>query len=223
MYTTSSASPKIDLKIVIVGDANAGKTSLYDRYTKAKFDSAYKVTIGADFCFKTIQWEGHEITLQLWDTCGTDRTRNQTKMFYRGAHGAIVLYDRTAAAATEKAESVFNNIMEWKQDVVTKADPLDEPHIPILLVANKCDLQTEDPKVNGISEYQYAHDNGFCGFYAVSAKTSENVEKAFMAIIKQAVEVWKKQNPAGAQAISTSRVLLQTTPTSKGTAGGCDC
>lgn len=90
-------------KIVIIGDSGVGKTNILSRFTKNDFNLGCKPTIGVEFATKTIQVDGKNIKAQIWDTAGQERYRAITTSYYRGAVGALTLYDITK-------ESSFNNI-----------------------------------------------------------------------------------------------------------------
>jgi small GTP-binding protein len=83
-------------KIVLVGDSGVGKTNLLTRFSKNEFSLESKTTIGVEFATKTITTEtGHVIKAQIWDTAGQDRYRAIASSYYKGAAGALVVYDIT--------------------------------------------------------------------------------------------------------------------------------
>lgn len=82
-------------KIVLIGDSGVGKTNLLSRFTKNEFNLESKPTIGVEFATKTINIDGKNIKAQIWDTAGQERYRAITNAYYRGAVGALTLYDIT--------------------------------------------------------------------------------------------------------------------------------
>jgi Ras-related protein Rab-11A len=84
------------LKIVLVGDSGVGKTNLLTRFSKNEFSLESKTTIGVEFATKTITTEsGRVIKAQIWDTAGQDRYRAIASSYYKGAVGALLVYDIT--------------------------------------------------------------------------------------------------------------------------------
>lgn len=119
-------------KILVVGDLGTGKTSILRRFVHNTFTSHYKSTIGVDFALKIIQHESDmTINLQLWDIAGQERFGNITRVYYKGAVGAFVVYDVSRAIT-------FQNVLKWKNDLDTKVQlPKGRGNIPVVLLANK--------------------------------------------------------------------------------------
>jgi len=81
---------------VLVGDSGVGKTNLLTRFSKNEFSLESKTTIGVEFATKTITTEsGRVIKAQIWDTAGQDRYRAIASSYYKGAVGALLVYDIT--------------------------------------------------------------------------------------------------------------------------------
>ena len=94
-------------KIVLVGDSGVGKTNLLTRFSKNEFNLESRATIGVEFATRTITTENNDvIKAQIWDTAGQDRYRAIASSYYRGAMGALLVYDIT------KTKS-FENIDKW--------------------------------------------------------------------------------------------------------------
>ena len=125
----------IYLKVVIVGDGGIGKTAMVLRYTKNTFSEDYKVTIGVQFATQVEEVDGETVKLQIWDTAGEERFSFLMPIYYRGAQGAILVFD------VSRRES-FQNISNWTEELLEHSEK-----IPIALVANKIDLRTksDDP------------------------------------------------------------------------------
>eukprot|EP01126_Amoeba_proteus_P034011 TRINITY_DN3367_c0_g1_i2.p1 TRINITY_DN3367_c0_g1~~TRINITY_DN3367_c0_g1_i2.p1 ORF type:complete len:240 (+),score=32.03 TRINITY_DN3367_c0_g1_i2:85-804(+) len=118
------------IKIILLGDSGVGKTSFVQRYCCDTFSPVYKATIGADFAVKILRYSPTQILkVQIWDIAGSGHFANQTSNYYRGAHGAILLFD---LCDTRSLQSV----RKWKQDLYKKL-PLS---VPLVLVGNKSDL-----------------------------------------------------------------------------------
>lgn len=154
-------------KILIVGDANAGKTSILDQFTNGNFDGAYISTIGIDFNVKTVNIkEGVQIKLQIWDTCGQERFKALTRSYYRNANAIIIVYDITSAKS-------FENAKHWikERELYLDSDVL------CVLVGNKSDLYE-----NRIIQYYEGHklaEEKQLQFFETSAKYDSNIETLF--------------------------------------------
>jgi len=119
-------------KNIVVGDGGCGKTALVVRFSQGYFLEQYKLTIGVEFAVKTISIkDGIKVKLQIWDTGGQERFQYVRPLYYRGAMGAILLFDLT------NRES-FDHIPKWIEEVKSNAG-----EIPMLLVGNKSDLTSE--------------------------------------------------------------------------------
>ncbi|CAE7191532.1 unnamed protein product [Rhizoctonia solani] len=170
------------LKFVIIGDAAVGKSSLLVRLTDQKFLSKPDPTLGVEFGSKLIslQDEGKTVKLQCWDTAGTESFRSITRSYYRGAAGALLVYDVTSRAS-------FEHTRTWLADVREHADP----NLTCILVANKADLCVEEGQeevdtpptsvksgrkqrdVSRAEAEKFAKEEGLL-FIEASAKTGEN-------------------------------------------------
>lgn len=80
-------------KIVLIGDSGVGKSSLLLRFADDKFSETFISTIGVDFRFKTCLINNRRVKFQIWDTAGQERFRTVTSAYYRGADGALIVFD----------------------------------------------------------------------------------------------------------------------------------
>ena len=148
-------------KAIVIGDGGVGKTSILRRYVHEQFDPQYKKTIGVAHAVKRVNIEDREITLTIWDTGGQELFDCIRPQYYRGANGAIIVFDVT------NKES-FDHLDKWFNDLQAQCGK-----IPIILVANKIDLI--EKQVIPLEEGErYALKNDLT-FFATSAKTGENV------------------------------------------------
>uniref|UniRef100_A0A8C5DX16 Ras-related protein Rab n=1 Tax=Gouania willdenowi TaxID=441366 RepID=A0A8C5DX16_GOUWI len=106
--------PELLYKVLLIGELGVGKTSIIKRYVHHIFSQHYRATIGVDFALKVLQWD-HDtvIRLQLWDIAGQERYGNMTRVYYREAVGAMVVFDVTRA-------STFDAVLKWKNDLDSK-------------------------------------------------------------------------------------------------------
>jgi len=160
-------------KIVIVGEPNAGKTSLIRRYVNNEFRIDHVATIGVDFLQKTINWnEDTSVKLLLWDIGGQERFLSSTPIYYRGAQGCVIVFD-----VASKLESSLEGVLKWKADIDSKATE----KIPCILIANKVDL------IENFNPTEYDHfclQNGFESWYPTSVKNNNNVAEPFSELTK---------------------------------------
>lgn len=154
----------LEFKVLLLGHVEVGKTSFMQRYCYGKFCSHYKTTVGVDYGVRTVERRTiYQCTLQLCDISGQERFAQLTRVFYKGATGALILFDLHDASTLERA-------LDWKRDLDEKL-----PGIPALLVGNKCDLDTAVPHADVA---KMCTDGGFRGHINTSAKRDINVDVA---------------------------------------------
>ncbi|XP_057437157.1 ras-related protein RABA5c-like [Lotus japonicus] len=159
-------------KIVLIGDSAVGKSNLLSRFARNEFDSNSKATIGVEFQTQMVEIDGKEVKAQIWDTAGQERFRAVTSAYYRGAVGALVVYDITR-------RGTFENIKRWIEELDTQNDST----IARMLVGNKCDL--ENIREVSIEEGKsFAEAEGLF-FMETSALDSTNVQTAFEIVIRE--------------------------------------
>ena len=175
------SEPDFLLKIVLIGDSGVGKTNLLSRFARDQFNPDSKSTIGVEFATKTLDIEGKTVKAQIWDTAGQERYRAITSAYYRGAIGALLLYDITASLT-------FNSLTRWLQELRENADS----NIVVMLVGNKCDLQ-ELRAVSKDEGVGFAQSENLL-FIETSARDATNVQESFTTLITEIVHRLSKQN-----------------------------
>ena len=154
-------------KVLIVGDANAGKTSILDQFTNNNFDGTYISTIGIDFNVKSVTVDDNKtIKLQIWDTCGQERFKALTRSYYRNADAVIIVYDITSPKS-------FDNAKQW----IRETELFMDSDVLIVLVGNKSDLY-ETRKVQYYDGHKLAQEKHL-QFFETSAKYDNNIETLF--------------------------------------------
>ncbi|CAB4273173.1 unnamed protein product [Prunus armeniaca] len=167
-------------KLVLIGDSGVGKSNLLSRFTRNEFNLESKSTIGVEFATKTMNVDGKTIKAQIWDTAGQERYRAITSAYYRGAVGALLVYDVTRGAT-------FENVARWLKELRDHTDP----NIVVMLIGNKSDLRhlvavsKEDGKSFAERESLY--------FMETSALEATNVESAFTEVLTQIYRVVSKR------------------------------
>jgi len=162
-------------KVLVIGDSGVGKSCLLLRFADDTYRESFISTIGVDFKIRTIDLDSKTIKLQIWDTAGQERFRTITTSYYRGAQGIIVVYDTTDLQS-------FKNVKQWLQEI----DKYATEQVKILLVGNKSDLSTK--RAVSYEEGKEFADSLGLSFIETSAKSSSNVEKAFIHMTSQIKE-----------------------------------
>lgn len=99
MTTKKKDDSDIQLKLVLVGDSGVGKSNIISKFTKNEFNLESKTTIGVEFAAKTVSVDQKSVKVQIWDTAGQERYRSMASAYYRGAVGALLVYDITRASS----------------------------------------------------------------------------------------------------------------------------
>lgn len=165
------------IKVIIIGEPGVGKTSLVKKFVSGQFSRDYRASIGTNIFIKKLDLDSDKsISMQIWDIAGQERWINMRHIYYRGAHGALIVGDLTR-------KNTFIQIEQfWNPDLLRYCK-----NIPIILLANKNDLDTE------------IHEKGIMNIgnkieakkvLYTSAKNGENVEKSFQLISGYALKVF---------------------------------
>ncbi|KAJ3693187.1 hypothetical protein LUZ60_008667 [Juncus effusus] len=168
-------------KVVMVGDSAVGKSQLLARFVRNEFSLESKATIGVEFQTKTLMIDHKNVKAQIWDTAGQERYRAVTSAYYRGAVGAMLVYDISNPHS-------FSHIPHWLAELRSNADK----NITIILIGNKSDLnslrgvQTEDAKRFAVEENLF--------FMETSALETTNVESAFLTVVSEIYRVVSKKS-----------------------------
>ncbi|KAF2533822.1 hypothetical protein F2Q70_00032082 [Brassica cretica] len=174
---------KIDyvFKVVLIGDSAVGKSQLLARFSRNEFSIESKATIGVEFQTRTLTIDNKTIKAQIWDTAGQERYRAVTSAYYRGAVGAMLVYDIT------KRQS-FDHVARWLEELRGHADK----NIVIMLVGNKTDLGTLRAVPTEDAKEFAQRENLF--FMETSALDSINVEPSFLTILTEIYRIVSKKN-----------------------------
>ncbi|KAK4784198.1 hypothetical protein SAY86_018566 [Trapa natans] len=174
-------------KIVLVGDSGVGKSNILSRFTRNEFCLDSKSTIGVEFATRTLQVEGKTVKAQIWDTAGQERYRAITSAYYRGAVGALLVYDITKW-------QTFENVQRWLRELRDNADS----NIVVLMAGNKSDL--DHLRAVGEQDGHALAEKEGLSFLETSALDATNIERAFQTILAEIYHIVSKKALATKQA-----------------------
>jgi len=167
-------SPIESLKIVLLGEAGVGKTSIISQFVEQLFQEDIQSSAGGTFSSKTCIYGNNQILkLEIWDTAGQERYRALTTMFYKEANAAVLVYDITRKESYEQIQEYWSNQLK-------ESAPSD---IILMLCANKSDLINQE-KVDEGEARKYATELGAM-FCSTSAKNDYGITDLFLQIAKK--------------------------------------
>ncbi|KAG6832475.1 hypothetical protein H0H92_001521 [Tricholoma furcatifolium] len=137
---SGSVDKSVQVKLVLLGEAAVGKSSVVLRFVSNEFQANKEPTIGAAFLTQKCRLEDRVLRYEIWDTAGQERFHSLAPMYYRNAQAAVVVYDITKASSLEKAKS-------WVKELQRQANP----NIVIALAGNKLDLVQPSASSSGAS------------------------------------------------------------------------
>ena len=167
-----SLKEEFKFKVVIVGDSSVGKTNLVKRFMNNTFIKDSKATVGVEFMSKTFIVNKKVFKVELWDTAGQERYKAITAAYYKGAKGAMIVYDVTS-------KSTFDNVDKWCNELRMKGSN----NINIIMIGNKTDL-----KDNIVINSDMSQEKGKflqIPVMETSALDSSNVKEAFYLLIQE--------------------------------------
>ena len=173
---------RTDIKIVVLGSSGTGKTSFCNLWINNTFSEEYKATVMSEFSFKMYNYKGNYYKVQVWDLAGQDKNIYTSKVFTKGAHGCLILYD------TQDKKS-FENTIKWKKTVDDNTTFIDGTPLPIVLVQNKIDL-VEAEALEGDEEElkKFVDENKFLTFTRTSCKNNQNVNETMDFLLANIID-----------------------------------
>ena len=176
------------LKVVIVGDSGVGKSNLIKRFTTNEFNEHSKATVGVEFLSRYYKINDKIFKIEMWDTAGQERYKSITAAYYKGAKGALIVYDTTSAKS-------FENVDKWLGEIKEKAGK----DIKLIIIGNKIDLK--DKKVITTEQALTRAKELDIPLMETSAKDATNVKEAFHDLLKEmycelskTLQIVEKQN-----------------------------
>ncbi|KAL0055635.1 hypothetical protein WJX82_002659 [Trebouxia sp. C0006] len=162
-----------EIKVLVVGNGNVGKSSMIKRLCKGEFTDEYKKTIGVDFLEKRqyVESVGEDVKLMVWDTAGQEEFDSITRTYYRGACAAVLVFSTTDQVS-------FQAITRWKDKIEAESGP-----IPMALVQNKVDLMDQAEVTS--EEAEALTRQLKLRFYRSCVKDNLNVSEVFSYLAEQ--------------------------------------
>ena len=164
----------IEVKLLLCGNSGVGKTSIFKRYYENKFEGNYTTSIGIDFQTKEIKYNDKLYSVHLIDTAGEERFRSITSSYFRMAEYYLLVFDLTNK----------NSLMALSSWIESLKEHIEKPKYIIL--GNKSDLEKNvipDEEINEVLNDKVNLKINDENFLKVSAKTGENINKAFEYIL----------------------------------------
>lgn len=190
MDTDEAKNTKNELKIIVIGNSNTGKTSFVNKWTKGTFTDFYKATIVSEFSYKIFQYKEKFYKIELWDLAGQDQNICITKIFSKNAQGSIVLCDITN-------KDSLTDTLKWKQSVDESTRFVDGGLLPSVLVQNKIDLVEEDVVKDDEEIKKFAEENKFVNFFRTSAKMGIGIDECMEFLITHIIDKIEKCTQEG--------------------------
>ena len=210
------SKPVTSIKLVLLGEAAVGKSSIVLRFVSDDFSENKEPTIGAAFLTQRVNINDHTVKFEIWDTAGQERFASLAPMYYRNAQAALVVYDVTKPQSFIKAR-------HWVKELHEQASK----NIIIALVGNKVDVveeNEEERKVAREEAEKLAEEEGLL-FFETSAKTGANINEVFLGIgEKIPLKGPEEENQGnGLNVTDGQRVNLENPGNADGPAGACSC
>ena len=159
------------IRLMLIGNSNAGKTSIIRRFCKNKFMNSFISSIGIDFETKYIKIDDKTINLQIWDTAGQERYKVISKNYFNQSDGFVIVYDITDRKS-------FDDIVSWIEQIKESGGE----HTKNIIVGNKLDLE-KSRKVDKEEGEKLAENYDYL-FIEASAQSGKNIDKVFNILAK---------------------------------------
>ncbi len=166
------------LKIILTGAAAVGKTELVQRFIKNRFAANYKLTVGVDILTKDVEFRSGEIaTLSIWDIGGQQRFEFIRSTFYKGAAGAMLVFDLTR-------EQTYVETRKWLSEIKQSAGE----NIPFVLIGNNVDLVEDVGVVIDREEARRFAESEGSIYIETSSKTGKHVDESFTELTRRIID-----------------------------------
>ncbi|XP_027857850.1 ras-related protein rab7 [Xiphophorus couchianus] len=172
----------VTLKTILIGNSGVGKSSVMSRYVDNRFTNMYRATIGTDFFSKAVRINGNTVTLQIWDTAGTERFQSLGTPLYRGSQCCMLVFDVTSSTS-------FSALEMWRKEFLVQGEPQDPEDFPFVVLGNKTDLSNRE--VSRRKAMRWCEEIG-AEYFEGSAKEDLDMEKPFLRAAELGLQQYKK-------------------------------
>ncbi|XP_051865091.1 ras-related protein rab7-like [Pristis pectinata] len=169
-----STRKRNQLKMILLGNSGVGKSSLMNQFVNKRYTNLYRATIGADFLTRDLTVDDNLVTVQVWDTAGTERFQSLGSILYRNTDCCLLVYDVTSADS-------FRALEGWRQEFVLQGSPRDPDTFPFLVLGNKTDLDNREVSRKLAEDWCRTHK---MEHFETSAKEARNVEEVFRSGVR---------------------------------------
>jgi Ras-related protein Rab-1A len=184
-------------KIIVIGNYQAGKTSLVEKYVNDNFNANQRTTIGVDFRVKYLEYDNKLIKSYIWDTAGQERFMTIVSSYYRTINGAVLEFDLNDADS-------FIALNAWMRELENNKSSTD---VNVILVGNKCDIEKDEVTDEDILEFMKESVYPI-SYIKTSAKTGHNVSKVFETLVQNMYD-FNKLNKKQEKEIGTLQLEQQ--------------
>ncbi|MHA1303395.1 MAG: GTP-binding protein [Candidatus Heimdallarchaeaceae archaeon] len=173
------------VKIVLLGDYAAGKTTLKRSFMGLHLDELYMTTLGVDLASYHFVDSEFDLKYQIWDLGGQPEFKTIRIHQYAGTEGGLLVFDKGRP-------ETFDHLTDWLDELSEAIKKV----IPILLIGNKSDLVSEEKNFEYnkraqvfIEEKQHLYPKiDLCGYFSTCAISGHNVRSAFLALGKEIIK-----------------------------------
>eukprot|EP01100_Stratorugosa_tubuloviscum_P003733 TRINITY_DN18_c1_g1_i1.p1 TRINITY_DN18_c1_g1~~TRINITY_DN18_c1_g1_i1.p1 ORF type:complete len:209 (+),score=98.40 TRINITY_DN18_c1_g1_i1:98-724(+) len=171
----------LNFKIVLLGEGCVGKTSVVQRYCQNQFNDKHVTTLQASFLTKRLNLDSKQVQLSIWDTAGQERFHALGPIYYRDAHGALLVYDITDRDS-------FNRAKNWVKELRKMLGN----EVVLVIIGNKIDLEKNRVIPQDEAE-QFAEQSNAKHFYT-SAKLNRGLEEVFVQLTRDLINKHNTNN-----------------------------
>nr|XP_060619185.1 ras-related protein Rab-7a-like [Anolis sagrei ordinatus] len=194
------------IKILLIGNSGAGKSALMNQYVNNRFSSRYRATIGSDFLSKQVHIDGRTLTVQIWDTAGTERFQALGTALYRGSDCCLLVFDVTSPSS-------FQALDKWHKQLLFQIE--EQSAFPIAVIGNKTDLENREVSLEEAELWSRLHH---ATYFETSAKAATNVQEVFQWAVRAGLK-----NRRISELPEPDSVRLETRPAEGAHRDKCGC
>ncbi len=151
-------------KIVVLGAAGVGKTTLIEQFSDKSLHEDAGPKVGVNFFIKNVNIDGHDYKLQFWDIIANDKFGSLQTLYYTGASAIFFVFDLSKPETFDYYQTQFKKV--WNQ--------IKQDKCPILLIGNKRDLVEKLETIDREKYKEFVKKEGLIGY--IELTSTDNVE-----------------------------------------------